>query len=153
MVAEVSGLQLRPCSLKEANAFVGLEHRHHPPTRGHKFSVSVTLHGRVVGVAIAGRPVARALDPAVWLEVTRVCTDGTPNACSMLYGACRRAGLAMGYDPHQIITYTLASEPGGSLRASGWVTDKLVKGQSWHRPGRARTDRAPTEDKTRWRAA
>lgn len=146
-------LVLMPCSLREANAFVGREHRHHPPTRGHKFSVAVARSGCVVGVAIAGRPVSRHLDDGLHLEVLRVCTDGAPNACSMLYGAVRRAAIAMGYPPSNVVTYTLASEPGTSLRAAGWRLDKHVKGESWDRPSRGRKDNAPTTDKLRWRAA
>ena len=102
-------LQIRPIGLRAENAFVAEHHRHHGPTRGHKFSISVTDdQGQIRGVAIAGRPVARHLDDGAHLEVLRVCTDGTPNACSMLYAAIRRAGKAMGYPPEQIITYTLS---------------------------------------------
>ncbi|WP_221177319.1 XF1762 family protein, partial [Nocardioides marmoriginsengisoli] len=126
----------------------------HGSTRGHKFSIAVgTSDGVIRGVAIAGRPVARLLDDGITLEVLRVCTDGTPNACSMLYGAVRRAGIAMGYPPRRIITYTLASESGRSLHAAGWIRDAEVKGDTWDRPNRARTDKHPVEPKIRWRAA
>lgn len=146
-------LYLHPISLRQANKFVGEEHRHHPPTRGHKFSVSVRDESGVLhGVAIAGRPVNRVLDDGAHLEVLRVCTDGTPNACSMLYGAMRRAGVAMGYKPEDIVTYTLASEPGVSLHAAGWVRDGVVRGRSWSTPSRPREDRSPLEDKIRWHA-
>lgn len=85
-------LRFRPIGLRAANDFVAAHHRHHGPTRGHKFSISVTdAQGQIRGVAIAGRPVARRLDDGAHLEVLRVCTDGTPNVCSMLYGAVRRA--------------------------------------------------------------
>jgi hypothetical protein len=147
-------LLLVPVSLREANAFVERLHRHHGPTRGHKFAVGVgSSDGVLRGVAIAGRPVARHLDDGVTLEVLRVCTDGTPNVCSMLYGAVRRAAVAMGYPPRRVITYTLATEPGTSLRAAGWVRDAETRGESWDRPSRARTDRHPTTPKIRWRAA
>lgn len=144
-------MKLHPISLREANAWVEENHRHHGPARGHKFSISVRDESdEIKGVAIAGRPVARMLDDGAHLEVLRVCTDGTPNACSMLYGAVRRAAIAMGYLPQNILTYTLASESGGSLRASGWVRDAEVAGQSWDRPSRGRIDKHPTEDKVRW---
>lgn len=147
-------LFLVPVSLREANAYVAEHHRHHGPTRGHKFAVAVgTLDGVMRGVAIAGRPVSRHLDDGTTLEVLRVCTDGTLNACSMLYGAVRRAGIALGYPPSCIITYTLASETGSSLRASGWVLDGETAGGSWWRAARPREDKAPTEPKLRWRAA
>lgn len=145
-------LRVRPIGLREANAYVERLHRHHPPSRGHKFSVSVLdEHGVLHGVAIAGRPVARHLDDGLTLEVLRVCTDGTPNACSMLYGAVARAGRAMGYE--RVITYTLADEPGTSLRAAGWHVDGRTKAESWDRDARPRIDRAPTCQKTSWRAA
>lgn len=79
-------LTLTPINLKTANAFVQQYHRHHKPTRGHKFSIGVSENGALVGVAICGRPVARRLDDGYTLEVNRLCTDGTPNACSILYG-------------------------------------------------------------------
>lgn len=147
-------LRVAPIGLKEANTFVAREHRHHGSTRGHKFSVSVVDElGTVRGVAIASRPVARGFDPRRTIEVVRLATDGTPNACSMLYGAVRRAAVAMGYNPAEIITYTLASEPGTSLRAAGWHRDAETRGGSWDTPSRRRTDHAPTEPKVRWRAA
>lgn len=147
-------LILVPVSLREANAFVEKVHRHHGPTRGHKFAVAVgSPDGVMRGVAIAGRPVARQLDDGVTLEVLRVATDGTPNACSKLYGAVRRAGIAMGYPPRRIITYTLATESGRSLHAAGWIRDGVTKAESWDRAARPRTDKHPTEAKVRWRAA
>lgn len=146
-------LKLQPITLREANAYVRDVHRHHEPVGGHKFSVAVVDEtGELRGVGIAGRPKARMLQAEGYLEVVRVATDGAPNACSMLYGALRRAGLALGYEAAKIITYTLASEPGASLRASGWVEDGRTAGGSWDRPGRPRDDRHPTEPKTRWRA-
>ena len=149
-----SGLCIRPIGLRAANAFVAAYHRHHGPARGHKFSISVAdSRGAVHGVAIAGRPVARRLDDGSHLEVLRVCTDGTPNACSMLYGAVRRIALAMGYRPEEIITYTLDTESGASLRAAGWQLEGPTGGGSWDRPSRSRVDAHPTGRKLRWRAA
>lgn len=147
-------LRLAPIGLRAANEFVGQEHRHHPPTRGHKFSVSVVDEaGRLRGVAIAGRPVSRKLQEQDYIEVTRVCTDGSKNACSMLYGACRRAAIALGYQRSKIVTYTLLSEPGSSLKAAGWVEQMRTDGGSWHRDSRPREDVSPTDVKIRWGAA
>lgn len=149
----MSTLILVPVSLREANAFVAARHRHHGPTRGHKFSVAVAdAEGALRGVAIAGRPVSRHLDDGQTLEVLRVCTDGTPNVCSKLYGAVRRTAIAMGYPPHKIITYTLHDEPGTSLRAAGWHRDGLTRGGEWGRAGRPRETANPSP-KVRWRAA
>lgn len=146
-------LRVAPISLRAANAYVAEHHRHHPPTRGHKFSVSVVDEdGALRGVAIAGRPVSRHLDDGHHLEVLRVCTDGTPNACSMLYGAVRRAAVAMGYPRRQVLTYTLADESGRSLHAAGWHRDTLTAAESWHRDARPRDDKHPTVRKQRWHA-
>jgi hypothetical protein len=144
-VGEAVKLQLRPVSFAEASAFVAEHHRHHVPPQGHKFSIGVEREGELVGVAIVGRPVARWRDDGLTLEVTRLCTDGTKNACSMLYGAAQRAAFAMGYQ--RVGTYLLASENGASVRAAGWRWIAAVKGRSWSRPKRDRTDKHPTEDK------
>lgn len=110
-------LQLQRVELAEANAFVRLHHRHHKPVVGHKFSLGAALAGALVGVVIVGRPVSRMRDDGSTLEVTRLATDGTRNACSFLYGAAARAAFALGY--RKIGTYILKSEDGTSLRACG----------------------------------
>lgn len=122
-------LELQPISLKEANAFVTLYHRHHKASRGHKFSLACKDNGKLVGVAICGRPVSRYLDDGETLEVNRLCTDGTHNACSFLYGASARAAKALGY--RRIITYILESESGTSLRASGWTCEGIAGCKEW----------------------
>lgn len=121
-------LTLTPINLKTANAFVQQYHRHHKPTRGHKFSIGVSENGALVGVAICGRPVARRLDDGYTLEVNRLCTNGTPNACSILYAAAYRAARAMGYN--KVITYILDTEnvQNPVYRAKGEImslTDKV----------------------------
>jgi hypothetical protein len=146
-------LRLSPIGLRAANEYVDRVHRHHQPVAGHKFSVSVVDdHGELHGVGIAGRPKSRHLDAQGYLEIVRVATDGSQNACSTLYGALRRAGIALGYSPEKIITYTLASESGASLRASGWYRDGRTDGGSWDRATRGRTDAHPLEPKLRWAA-
>jgi hypothetical protein len=142
-------VKVAPITLRDANAFVAEHHRHHKPSRGHKFSIAAIKADQIVGVAIVGRPVARCSDDGLTAEVVRLCTTGERNACSLLYGAAARAAKAMGYKAIQ--TYILASEPGVSLRAAGYVLDGRVKGRDWNcpsRPGR-RTDQ-PQDDKTRW---
>ena len=147
-----SKLRVIPCDLAEANEFVRQHHRHHQPVPGHKFSLAVADEANTVrGVAIVGRPVSRHVDDGMTLEVNRVATDGCPNACSALYGAARRATFALGYT--RLVTYTLASEPGASLRGAGW---KLIgeattrEGQSWSVPSRPRVDKHPLQKKLRW---
>ena len=102
-------LSLRPVSLSEANSFVAKNHRHHKPVRGHKFSLGCMVDGQLVGVAIVGRPVSRYLDDGLTLEVNRLCTDGTQNACSFLYGAAARAARTMGYQKIICLLYTSPS--------------------------------------------
>lgn len=131
-------LRIIPATLEDANAFVRRLHRHNKPVVGAKFCIGVEKRAQLVGVAIVGRPVAPKLDDGLTAEITRVCTDGTKNAASMLYGACRKAARAMGYD--RIFTYTLPEEGGASLRAAGFKLDKDDAGGSarmWHnRDGR-----------------
>jgi hypothetical protein len=144
-------LSLIPCSLSDANAFVGQHHRHNRPVVQARFSIAATVEDRVVGVAIVGNPVARSLCDGWTLEVVRVATDGTKNACSFLYGAAWRATKALGW--RKLITYTRQEEGGASLRAAGWRVVAEVKGRSWSCPSRPRVDRAPLQDKFRWEAA
>ena len=138
-------LELLTVSLAVANAYVSENHRHHKPVVGHKFSLGAAIGGKIVGVCIVGRPVARARDDGLTLEVTRLCTDGTKNVCSFLYGAAARACFALGYQ--RIGTYVLASEGGASLRASGWRLLGQRGGGTWNRTGRPRVDTHPIEPK------
>lgn len=147
----VDNVTVMPLSLEEANELVRKWHRHHCPVVGHKFSVGVMDDAEVFhGAAIVGRPVARRLDNGLTLEVTRCVTDGTPNVASMLYGACRRACFALGYK--RLVTYTLASESGVSLRASGYRMLAESGGGSWSCKSRPRIDKHPLEPKLRWEA-
>jgi hypothetical protein len=109
-----------PVTLREAKAFILQHHRHNKPPVGWKFGVGLRADDRLVGVATAGRPVAKEIQKRepLTLEVNRTCTDGTRNANSMLYGAVWRAARAMGYC--RAITYTQADECGASLRAAGF---------------------------------
>ena len=142
-------LELTPVTLSEAFVFIKNIHRHHLPPVGGKFAIAVSHKGEVVGVAVVGRPVARALDDTWTVEVTRVAVqEGYPNACSMLYGACWRASRAMGYK--KAITYTLDTERGTSVKAAGWKEVGKVKGRSWDTPSRPRIDKHPLQGKLRW---
>jgi len=147
-------LELRPCSIREASAFVEAVHRHHKPPQGARWSVGATLVGSpsvLVGVAIVGNPVARMLDDDYTAEITRLATDGTKNACSFLYAACTRAAKALGY--RRLVTYILCSESGESLKAlkqMGWHEVGQAGGGTWSRKERPRDDKHPTEPKVRW---
>lgn len=148
-------LRVIPITLKEARCFVDAKHRHHRAPQGGLFALGIAVIdggvvNAVVGVAIVGRPIARALADDFTAEVTRLCTDGTPNACSMLYGAAWRAARALGYS--RLVTYTLASESGTSLRAAGWFLVGAAGGGPWSRASRPRVDTHPTQEKLRWEA-
>ena len=132
-------MRIVPVTQMAARAFVDRHHRHCRPPRGDVIRCGVVDEkGELRGVAMAGRPVARLLDDGVTLEVTRVATDGAQNACSALYGAIRRAAKALGYT--RLVTYTLQSEGGASLRGAGWkviAERKPRKEDGWqNRPGR-----------------
>ena len=123
-------MKIVPITYKEAKDFVNLHHRHHSASQGCKFCIGVHNGEELRGVAIAGRPVARRLDDGLTLEITRLCTLGDRNACSMLYGACCRVAKGMGYK--RVITYVLQSENATSLKASNFVCEaENVGGTHW----------------------
>lgn len=125
-----SMLEIRPISIAKANAYVEQYHRHHGAKTGCRFAIACYDGGGVLhGVAICSNPVARNADDGLTLEVSRLCTDGTHNACSMLYGACARIAKDMGF--RKIQTYILESESGISLKASGWICEGIAGATSW----------------------
>lgn len=147
-------LLVTPIDFAEANAFVSAFHRHHKPVVGCKFCVAVSSEsGKVCGVCLVGRPVSRHLDDGWTLEVNRCCTDGTRNACSILYGTAWRAAKALGY--RKLITYTLPEEGGASLRAAGWRLIGERGGGNWNVKSRPRIDTAQhlAGQKLLWEAA
>ena len=142
-------LILKPTTLKAANTFVDQYHRHHKATIGHKFSISIIDdEGKTRGVVIAGRPVSRNSDDGWTCEVTRLCTDGVKNGCSILYSAAARAAKAMGY--RRIQTYILETESGGSLIASGWTYQATTQGGAWKYTNQTRNNNHPTVPKHRY---
>lgn len=140
-------MEIRPITLKQASEFINTHHRHHKATVGCKFAIGCYEKDIMVGVAVSGRPVSRYLDDGLTCEINRVCTDGTYNACSMLYGACCRIAKAMGYK--KIITYILESENGSSLKASNFICECQAGGTHWT-GDRNKGQNIPHELKTRW---
>jgi len=141
-------LRLVPLTQAQACDFVAAQHRHHAPRRD-KYRIGIAdADGVLRGVVQVGRPSARALDDAHTLEVLRLCTDGTKNACSALYAAAARVAKNLGHS--RIITYILDSETGVSLRAAGWAFECFTAGGSWDRPSRGRNQTAPVCKKQRW---
>jgi hypothetical protein len=138
-------LRIVPVDLKHAREFVTAHHRHHLAPAGHKISLGVARGEVLVGVAIMGRPTSRVIQ-ANWgytLEVKRTATDGTRNANSMLYGACKRVAFGLGYE--RLITYTQEGETGASLRAAGFrvLAERPPRG-GWNMPSRPRAEAGPT---------
>jgi hypothetical protein len=135
----MSKLTVVPMTLRKANDFVEKHHRHSGRTSrdGGKWAIGASLSGQLIGVAIAGRPLARLLDDGWTLEVTRCCVlpEAPKGASSFLYGACRRIWQSMG--GKKILTYTLATESGASLRGAGW---EMVSSSKGHKNGWFRAD-------------
>lgn len=140
-------LTIVPIHFAEACAFI---EKHHRKPLSHKFSLAVADEtGTIRGVATVGRPVSRILDDGWNLEVNRVATDGCKNACSALYGAAWRAARALGY--RRLLTYTLPSESGASLRGAGWsIVGETSNPRGWSCQTRPRVDLHPKQLKIRW---
>lgn len=147
-------MKIIPCTYKTACDFVNEHHRHHKSSQGCKFCIGlINNSNELCGVAICGRPVSRYLDDGFTLEITRLCTDGTKNACSKLYSACCKVAKAMGYQ--RVITYILESETGASLKASNFICEGLAGGTQWTGVRQKKQlslleDKAPEEMKVRW---
>ena len=140
-----------PCTLKQANDFIELFHRHHEPVTGHRFSIcAIDKNNCIIGVAVVGRPVGRKCRQYVWAEVTRLCTDGTPNVCSFLYARCAKIAQLMGFKLIQ--TYILETESGISLKAAGWTCEGVNRpnGVGWNNR-KNRNKKQPTCAKIRYR--
>lgn len=137
-----------PLTLTQANEYVAEHHRHHKPVVRDKFRFGAVVDGKLVGVVNVGNPVARGNCDGETLEVTRLCTDGTYNACSFLYNKAAKIAFELGY--RRIITYILETESGTSLEAAGWRFDGMTRGGSWDTPSRRRTDNHPICPKKRY---
>ncbi len=153
LLEEEKSKHIAPITLKEANAFVTANHRHHDSVTGCKFAVGLykTIKGKdaLIGAAICGRPVSRHLDDGRTLEINRLCVTEDGNCCSMLYGACSRIAKEMGY--RKVITYILESEPGISLKASNFVLeDEHCGGGNWTGKRKRQNNVTPEEYKQRW---
>jgi hypothetical protein len=135
-------------TISDAKEFVAQHHRHHKPPQGALFAVGLSENEEIIGAAIVGRPVARRSDDGWTAEVTRLATTGQRNACSMLYRACWRAACAMGY--RRLVTFTLATEPGASLRGAGFRLVGSSPGKSWSVKSRPRVDKHPLQEKLKW---
>lgn len=145
--------ELRPITLRTAQGFVSDHHRHNEAPQGHKFSIGLLQDDKLIGVVIVGRPITKTHDDGITAELTRCCVlEGKKNANSLLYAAAWRAAKAMGYK--KLITYTLPSEGGASLKAAGFipVANTRSSPNGWNVPGRQREmpKKYPKGKKIRW---
>ena len=143
-------LEVRPVTLNAARSWIAATHRHlRRPVTGWLFGVEILRGGKRIGVACAARPSARMLQDGLTIEITRVAVlEGERDACSFAYGALRRAARALGYK--RVVTYTLADEPGTSLKAAGFTCEGRVGGGQANRPSRRRKPVEQPGEKTRW---
>lgn len=141
------GILITTIDFAAACAFINRHHRHNSAPQGHKKSFGLWVNGALRGVAVIGRPVGRHLDDGQTLEITRCCTDGIRNGCSMLYGYACRWAKKMGYS--RVVTFTLQTELGSSCKAAGFVLEaENVGGVGWgNRKGRRVQ---PLNPKKRW---
>jgi hypothetical protein len=152
-IRQAGQLKIVPLYHNEANAMVAAHHRHHKPIQSARFSIGASKEGKLVGAAICARPACRSLDDKTTIEVCRLVTDGTDNACSMLYSACAQIARIMGYE--RIQTYLLMSESGISLKATGWVLEEIncggtPQGKRTNRPNGHEITPITFEKKQRW---
>lgn len=132
-------LQRRPITLRDAQTFISQHHRHSDPPQGWLCGVSVWNNETIVAVGVLGRPVAQQLQDGQTAEITRVATIEANNVATMIYGALCRVAEGLGYT--RVISYTLASETGATLRAAGFTYAATVDARaSWSRPNRERPD-------------
>jgi hypothetical protein len=145
----MSKIHIIPCTITKAREFINEHHRHHKAPQGALFAVGIADESNnLVGVSIIGRPVARKSNDGFTAEITRLCTLGHKNACSMLYGASQRASKALGYK--KLVTFTLDKEFGASLKASNFTLAGTTPGKSWSVPSRKRSDKHPLGKKKKW---
>lgn len=146
----------RGCELgqKDVKNFINANHRHNAAPAGWKYAHLIYNGSDLIAVVWTGRPVSRHLDDGTTLEVNRLCIDHsldralTWKAASVGYKASATEAERMGYS--RLITYTLESERGLSLRYARWKRDGAAGGGSWHRTSRPRVDKADTGRKVRW---
>ncbi|WP_445261308.1 XF1762 family protein [Pseudomonas sp. RL_15y_Pfl2_60] len=123
-------VSIKPLTIKEANEFIKEHHRHHRPTarnNGKWALAAVDDNSVIVGVVIASSPVSATYMDGLTIELTRLCVkEGAPKGvCSFLLSKSCSIWRSMG--GVRVITYTLASESGASLRGAGWTLSGVVK--------------------------
>jgi len=119
-----------PINREIAKKFINENHRHNSGPISDRFRIGLFEDGVLIGVGVAGNPIARKQMDGTTIEITRVCVlPDKPNACSQIYARMKRIAQLMGYK--RIITYTLDNETGASLRAIGAIVDHKVAKGTW----------------------
>lgn len=153
----MSEMKIVPITLREANDFVESFHRHNGRTSrdGGKFAIGLEHAGSLVGIAIVGHPLSASYMDGTTAEVTRTCTnlDAPKGSISKLYATCWRIWQMMG--GQRMITYTLMSESGASLKGAGWKIlgiTKAMKDPLWRKKDHLRREWQPVlgQQKFRW---
>ena len=109
-------------------------------SKGKVLDIGCSDGDQLIGVVIVGRPISRHKEDGFTAEVTRCCIvdSASKGTNSFLYASAWRAWRAMG--GRKIISYTLQSESGSSLRGAGWRIlheVEINKHKGWlTRPGR-----------------
>ena len=140
-------LRHRWISLREATAYVARWHRHLEPPRGGIVALAAWRGDALepVGVVIIGRPTSRVTQArGDTVEIVRCAVPaGERNAASFLYGRARRVAQAMGFT--RVVTSSLQSKSGTSLRAAGFTLASEDAGASWDRKNRRRVDQTAAQ--------
>jgi hypothetical protein len=150
-------LEIVPFTLREANEFVEAFHRHNGRTarNGGKFAIGLRHGTDLVGVAIVGNPLSAKYMDGFTAEVLRTCTrpEAPLGAVSKLYAVCWRAWQALG--GRKLITYTLQTESGSSLKGAGWriVGQSKPIGDNWNKQDWRQWQPIYGQKKFRWEIA
>jgi hypothetical protein len=145
----------QPSESRELSAWIAARHYLGSSPAGYVFALEFLEGRQRVGAMLLGRPNGRGLDPAAWLELTRVLfiDEAPPNTESRALAMMRRylrvycpavRGLISYSDPTQ-------GHAGTIYAADGWAPfGRTSNGPSgWtSRPGRKAGERQPS--KIRW---
>jgi hypothetical protein len=119
----------KPITIKQANEFIKMYHRHNRPTTNNcgRWAIAAIKDDEIFGVLIAGNPVSATYMDGYTIELTRICVkeDAPMGTCSFLISKSCMIWKIMG--GRKMITYTLDSESGASLRGAGWEQMGVVK--------------------------
>ena len=148
--------EIVPLTLHDADEFIRAwhrDHKYHPISRFHRFSIGLTADEKLIGAVIVGFPMARHTDRHQVAEVNRLATGGSKNACSQLLGNASQAVKAMGFARLVMFVEPTERTAPSFLKAAGFRFDGETSGARWDR-GRTTDSRirrpSPDNSKHRW---